>query len=78
MTNLKKWQPVLGIGGRDEKKAELNPIEKYAPQIVREINQWNYILMENLELKGTYFSDGHYLIDQRPKQQNDDLQHSKS
>lgn len=27
-----------------KKKAELNPIEKYAPQIVREINQWNYIL----------------------------------
>lgn len=32
-------------------------------------------IMENLELKGTYFSDGHYLIDQRPKQQNDDLQY---
>lgn len=27
-----------------KKKAKLNPIEKYAPQIVREINQWNYIL----------------------------------
>lgn len=27
-----------------KKKVELNPIEKYAQQIVREINQWNYIL----------------------------------
>ena len=27
-----------------KKKVELNPIKKYAPQIVREINQWNYIL----------------------------------
>lgn len=27
-----------------KKKAELNPIEKYTLQIVREINQWNYIL----------------------------------
>lgn len=25
-------------------KKELNPIEEYATQIVREINQWNYIL----------------------------------
>ena len=27
-----------------KKKEEMNPIEKYAQQIVREINQWNYIL----------------------------------
>ena len=46
--------------------------------IYNHIDRWpefdDYIT-ENLVMKGTYFADSHYLIDQRTKQQNDDLQH---